>query len=71
MGSLEGKEETFEIKLEAPFRKSWQAMGNLAMDQLKQGHTDYAIAVIPLMVEKLVLLERYTDEDGNIFLRDN
>lgn len=68
MGSMEGKEGTFDIKLEPP---SWQVIGDLAIDQLKEGHTKYALGVIPMMVEKLVLLERYKDADGNIFLRDN
>ena len=52
-----------EIKFQAP---SWQMLGDLAIDQLKQGHTDYAIGVIPMMVEKLTLLEQYANEDGTL-----
>ena len=52
-----------EIKWEPP---SWQVIGDLAIDELKQGHTDYAIGVIPLMVEKLVTLEKYANEDGKL-----
>ena len=51
------------IKLEPP---SWKLLGDLAIDQLKQGHTDYAIGVIPMMVEKLTLLEQYANEDGTL-----
>ena len=36
------------------------------MDQLKQGHTDYAMGVVPMMVEKLVALEAYANEDGKL-----
>lgn len=52
-----------EIKFQPP---SWQMLGDLAIDELKQGHTDYAIGVIPLMVEKLVTLEKYANEDGKL-----
>ena len=52
-----------EIKFQAP---SWLLLGDLAIDQLKQGHTDYAIGVIPMMVEKLTLLEQYANEDGTL-----
>ena len=52
-----------EIKFQPP---SWQMLGDLAIDQLKQGHTDYAIGVIPMMVEKLVALEKYANEDGKL-----
>jgi len=52
-----------EIKWEPP---SWQLIGNLAIDQLKQGHTDYALGVIPMMIEKLVTLEKYANEDGKL-----
>ena len=52
-----------EIKMQAP---SWQVIGDLAIDQLKHGHTDYAIGVIPLMIEKLVTLETYANEDGKL-----
>ena len=52
-----------EIKWEPP---SWQVIGDLAIDQLKQGHTDYAVGIIPMMVEKLVALEKYTDKDGKL-----
>ena len=52
-----------EIKFQPP---SWQMLGDLAIDELKQGHTDYAIEVIPLMVEKLVTLEKYANEDGKL-----
>ena len=52
-----------EIKFQSP---SWQVFGDLAIDQLKQGHTQYAIGVIPLMVEKLVALEGYANEDGKL-----
>ena len=41
-------------------------IGDLAMDQLKQGHTDYAMGVVPMMVEKLVALEAYANEDGKL-----
>jgi len=51
------------IKLEPP---SWQLIGDLAIDQLKQGHTDYALGVIPIMIEKLVTLEKYANEDGKL-----
>jgi len=36
------------------------------MDELKHGHTNYALGVIPLMVEKLVALEAYANEDGKL-----
>ena len=52
-----------EIKFQPP---SWQMIGDLAMDQLKQGHTDYAMGVVPMMVEKLVALEAYANEDGKL-----
>ena len=52
-----------EIKWAPP---SWQLIGDLAIDQLKQGHTDYALGVIPMMVEKLVSLEAYANEDGKL-----
>ena len=52
-----------EIKWEPP---SWQLIGDLAIDQLKQGHMDYAIGVIPMMIEKLVTLEKYANEDGKL-----
>ena len=52
-----------EIKFQPP---SWQMLGDLAIDELKQGQTDYAIGVIPLMVEKLVTLEKYANEDGKL-----
>ena len=45
---------------------SWQLIGDLAIDQLKQGHTDYAISMIPVMVEKLMALDKYTDKDGKL-----
>ena len=52
-----------EIKWERP---SWQLLGDLAIDELKQGHTAYALGVIPMMVEKLVALEAYANEDGKL-----
>jgi hypothetical protein len=52
-----------DIRLNLP---SWQLIGDLAIDQLKQGHTDYALGVIPMMVEKLVTLEAYANEDGKL-----
>tara|TARA_R110000824_G_scaffold92059_5_gene223592 strand:- start:1853 stop:2125 length:273 start_codon:yes stop_codon:yes gene_type:complete len=52
-----------EIKVQPP---SWKMVGDLAIDQLKQGHTDYALGVIPMMVEKLVTLEQYANEDGKL-----
>ena len=52
-----------EIKWEPP---SWQIIGDLAIDQLKQGHTAYALGVIPMMVEKLVALQAYANEDGKL-----
>ena len=58
---LQGKH--LEIKLNSP---SWQLIGDLAMDELKHGHTNYALGVIPLMVEKLVALEAYANEDGTL-----
>jgi len=51
------------IKMQAP---SWKVIGDLAIDQLKGGHTQYALGVIPMMVEKLVALEQYTNEDGKL-----
>ena len=52
-----------EIKMQAP---SWKTIGDLAIDQLKQGYTNYAIGVISMMVEKLVALEGYANEDGKL-----
>ena len=52
-----------EIKYQPP---SWQILGDLAIDELKQGHTAYALGVIPMMVEKLVALEAYANEDGKL-----
>jgi len=51
------------IRLKSP---SWQVLGDLAMEQLKQGHTSYAMGIVPMMVEKLVALEPYANEDGKI-----
>ena len=51
------------IRLKSP---SWQVLGDLAMGQLKQGHTSYAMGVVPMMVEKLVALEALMDKDGKL-----
>ena len=51
------------IEVQAP---SWKTIGDLAMGQLEQGHTNYAMGVIPMMVEKLVALEALTDKDGKL-----
>ena len=39
---------------------------HLAGRRLEQGHTNYAMGVIPMMVEKLVALEALTDKDGKL-----
>lgn len=57
--------QSISIKWEPP---SWQVIGDLAIDQLKRGHTSYALEVVPMMVAKLVLLEQYQDKDGRLHL---
>ena len=38
----------------------------MAVHQLKEGHTKFAIALIPFMVDKLNEFVKYADEDGKI-----
>ena len=45
---------------------SWQLLGDMAVHQLKEGHTKFAIALIPFMVDKLNEFVKYADEDGKI-----
>ena len=66
---MEDREErTFITKWSPP---PWKSIGDLAISELEQGHTGFALSVIPMMVEKLSLLEQYTDEDGNVYLRND
>jgi hypothetical protein len=44
----------------------WETMGRLVLSELEKGSTDYALAVVPMMLERLVALEKYADEDGKV-----
>jgi hypothetical protein len=45
---------------------SWESIGRLLMDDLKGGHTTFALGVVPMMVEKLAALQQYANEDGRV-----
>ena len=51
------------IKMRPP---SWENIGQILMQQLNIGSTDFALAVVPMMLERLVELEQCADEDGNL-----
>ena len=49
-----------------PPKRSWRIFGEIALQQLRAGHTEFAIGYIPLMVEKLDRLEALTDADNKL-----
>ena len=63
MEKEEGYVSLGSIKMRPP---SWENIGQILMQQLNIGSTDFALAVVPLMLEKLVELEKYADEDGKV-----
>jgi len=63
MEKEEGYVSLGSIKMRPP---SWEAMGRLVLSELEKGSTDFALAVVPMMLERLVELEQCADEDGNL-----
>ena len=49
-----------------PPKGTWRLFGDMALQQLRAGHTGFAISLIPLMVEKLDELEAITDADNKL-----
>ena len=51
------------IKMRPP---QWDHIGKIVVSELKKGSTDFALAIVPMMLERLVALEKYADEDGKV-----
>jgi hypothetical protein len=51
------------IKIRPP---SWEHLGLLLMSELKKGSTDFALGIVPVMLERLIELDKYADEDGKL-----
>ena len=51
------------IKMRPP---QWDHIGKIVVSELKKGSTDFALAIVPMMLERLVELEQCADEDGNL-----
>ena len=60
-GQNENLPETIRIR-----PPSWAMLGALAMQELRRGKTQYTLGLLPLMIEKLMLIEMYADENGYV-----
>ena len=49
---------------------SWAMLGTLAIEELRRGKTEYTLGLLPLMIEKLMLVEQYADENGYVQFRN-
>ena len=45
---------------------SWAMLGALAIEELRRGKTEYTLGLLPLMIEKLMLVEMYANENGYV-----
>ena len=64
-GQNENLPETITIR-----PPSWAMLGALAIQELQRGKTQYTLGLLPLMIEKLMLVEQYADENGYVQFRN-
>ena len=63
MEKEEGYREIGTIRWRPP---SWESIGQILMSELKKGSIAFALGVVPDMINKLVAMEKYADDDGKV-----
>ena len=63
MEKEEGYREVGTIRMRPP---SWESIGQILMSELKKGSIAFALGVVTDMINKLVAMEKYADDDGKL-----